>query len=46
MNTITHKGDGLVDMDVRIVVHDLAELSQVLARVQGLSNVISARRQS
>jgi GTP pyrophosphokinase len=46
MNTITHKGDGLVDMDVRIVVHDLAELSQVLARVQGLSNVISARRQA
>jgi len=46
MNTITHKKDGLVDMDVRITVHDLAELSQVLGRVQGLSNVISARRQT
>jgi GTP pyrophosphokinase len=46
MNTITHKSDGLVDMDVRIVVHDLAELSQVLARVQGLPNVISVRRQT
>jgi len=46
MNTVTHKGDGLVDMDVRIVVHDLAELSQVLGRIQGLSNVVSARRQA
>jgi GTP pyrophosphokinase len=44
MNTITHASDGLVDMDIRVTVHDLSELSQVLARMQGLPNVISARR--
>ncbi|HTE43583.1 MAG TPA: TGS domain-containing protein, partial [Steroidobacteraceae bacterium] len=44
MNTLTHARDGLVDMDIRVTVHDLQELSQVLARMQGLPNVISARR--
>lgn len=39
-----HAHEGVVDMDIRIAVHDLAELSVVLGRVQGLANVISARR--
>ena len=46
MNSNTHTGDGIVDMNIRITVHDLAELSQVLGRIQGLPNVISARRQN
>jgi GTP pyrophosphokinase len=44
MNTQTRSRDGVVDMEIRIGVHDLAELSQVLARIQGLPNVIGARR--
>jgi len=46
MNTVTHERDGIADMDVRITVHDLGELSHVLARIQGLQNVISARRKN
>jgi GTP pyrophosphokinase len=46
MNSNSHARDGIVDMDIRITVHDLTELSQVLARIQGLSNVIAARRKS
>jgi GTP pyrophosphokinase len=44
MNTITHEGDGIADMNLRITVHDLQELGRVLARIQGLPNVLSARR--
>lgn len=44
MNSATHARDGIVDMDIRVMVRDLAELSQVLGRIQGLPNVISARR--
>jgi GTP pyrophosphokinase len=45
MNTLTDK-DGIADMNLRITVHDLEELSRVLARIQGLPNVLSARRKS
>lgn len=44
MNSNARSRDGTVDMEIRLTVHDLAELSQVLARVQGLANVLSARR--
>jgi GTP pyrophosphokinase len=44
MNTDTHDGDGIADMNLKITVKDLQELSRVLARIQGLSNVLSARR--
>jgi len=44
MNTVTHEGDGIADMNLRITVQDLEELSRVLARLQGLPNVMSARR--
>jgi GTP pyrophosphokinase len=44
MNSDTKSRDGIVDMEIRISVHDLAELSLVLGRVQGLTNVLSARR--
>lgn len=44
MNTLTHETDGIADMNLKITVHDLEELSRLLARIQGLSNVLSARR--
>jgi GTP pyrophosphokinase len=44
MNTQTHETDGIADMNLKITVHDLEELSRVLARIQGLPNVLSARR--
>ena len=46
MNTVTHESDGIADMDLKITVHDLEELSRVLARIQGLTNVLSARRKA
>jgi GTP pyrophosphokinase len=46
MNTITHEREGIADMNLKITVHDLQELSQVLARIQGLSNVLNVRRKS
>ena len=46
MNTVTDERDGIADMNLRITVHDLEELSRVLARVQGLPNVLSARRKA
>jgi GTP pyrophosphokinase len=46
MNTNTDEGDGIADMNLKITVHDLEELSRVLARIQGLSNVMSARRKA
>ncbi|HEY5757103.1 MAG TPA: bifunctional (p)ppGpp synthetase/guanosine-3',5'-bis(diphosphate) 3'-pyrophosphohydrolase [Steroidobacter sp.] len=44
MNTVTHEPDAIADMNLKITVHDLEELSRVLARIQGLPNVLSARR--
>lgn len=44
MNTLTHEVDGIADMNLKVTVHDLEELSRVLARIQGLPNVLSARR--
>ena len=46
MNTLTHDGDGIADMNLKITVHDLEELSRVLARIQGLPNVLNARRRA
>jgi GTP pyrophosphokinase len=46
MNTVTDDRDGVADMNLRITVHDLEELSRVLARIQGLPNVLSARRKA
>jgi len=44
MSTVTHERDRIADMSVRVTVHDVEELSRVLARIQGVTNVISARR--
>ena len=44
MNTFTHEQDGIADMNLKITVRDLEELSRVLARIQGLPNIVSARR--
>jgi GTP pyrophosphokinase len=46
MNTVTHEGDGIADMNLKITVHDLEELSRVLGRIQGLANVLSVRRRA
>jgi GTP pyrophosphokinase len=46
MNTVTDDRDGVADMNLRITVHDLEELSRVLARIQGLPNVLSVRRKA
>lgn len=46
MNTVTDAGDGVADMNLKVTVHDLQELSRVLTRIQGLPNVLSARRKS
>jgi len=46
MNTITHESDGIADMNLKITVRDLEELSRVLARIQGLPNIVSARRRA
>ncbi|MES1195506.1 MAG: bifunctional (p)ppGpp synthetase/guanosine-3',5'-bis(diphosphate) 3'-pyrophosphohydrolase, partial [Steroidobacter sp.] len=44
MNTVTQK-DGMVDMQLRISIHNLQELSNVIGKIQGQTNVISVRRQ-
>jgi len=46
MNTVTSEGDGIADMNLKITVSDLEELSRVLRRIQGLANVLSARRRA
>jgi GTP pyrophosphokinase len=46
MNTLTDEKDGIADMNIKITVRDLEELSRVLARIQGLPNVQSARRRA
>jgi GTP pyrophosphokinase len=45
MNTLTQR-DGVADMQLRIVVHNIEELSGVMGRIQGLGSVISVRRRS
>jgi GTP pyrophosphokinase len=46
MNTHTFEGDGIADMNLKITVKDLEELSLVLARMQSLPNVLNTRRKS
>lgn len=46
MNTVTDSADGVADMNLKVTVHDLQELSRVLMRIQGLPNVLSARRRT
>ncbi|HEY5807607.1 MAG TPA: bifunctional (p)ppGpp synthetase/guanosine-3',5'-bis(diphosphate) 3'-pyrophosphohydrolase [Povalibacter sp.] len=46
MNTVTNDADGIADMNLRITVQDLEELSRVLGRIQGLPNILSARRKT
>jgi GTP pyrophosphokinase len=46
LNTVTQEGDGIADMNLKITVHDLSELSRVLARIQTLPNILSARRRA
>ena len=44
MNTQTDDADGIADINLRVTVQDLEELSRVLGRIQGLPNIMSARR--
>ena len=46
MNTVTNERDGVADINLRITVQDLGELSHLLARVQAVPNVLSARRKA
>jgi GTP pyrophosphokinase len=46
MNVATDDREGVADISLRITVHDFEELSRVLARIQTLSNVLSARRKA
>ena len=46
INTVTNDADGIADMNLRITVQDLEELSRLLARIQGLPNIVSARRKT
>jgi len=45
MTTATNAREGTADIDLRIAVHGLDELSRILARITALPNVLSARRQ-
>ena len=44
MNTVTSAEENTADVDLRVSVHGLDELSRLLARLSALPNVISARR--
>jgi GTP pyrophosphokinase len=46
MNVSTDEREGIAEILLRITVRDLEELSRVLGRIQGLSNVLSARRKA
>jgi len=46
MTTTTEERDGTADVNLTIAVHDLEALSRVLARIQGLPNVLSAERRT
>jgi GTP pyrophosphokinase len=44
MNTVTHKRDNVAQMQIKIAISGLPQLSQVLTRIAQVPNVISARR--
>ncbi len=44
MNTITNTAENTATVDMTVTVHGLEELSRLLGRLSGLSNVISASR--
>ena len=44
MNTVTSAAENTADVDLRVSVHGLDELSRLLSRLSALPNVISARR--
>jgi GTP pyrophosphokinase len=46
MNQTTHAEDGIAEINLQITVHDLQELSRILARIQGVANVLSVRRKA
>lgn len=46
MNVSTDEREGMAEIALRITVRDIEELSRVLGRIQGLSNVVSARRKA
>ncbi len=46
MNVVTDEREGMAEIVLRITVRDLEELSRVLGRIQGLPNVMSARRKA
>ncbi len=46
MNVSTDEREGMAEVVLRISVRDIEELSRVLGRIQGLSNVMSARRKA
>ena len=46
MNVVTDEREGMAEIVLRITVHDLEELSRMLGRIQGLPNVVSARRKA
>jgi (p)ppGpp synthase/HD superfamily hydrolase len=42
----TDEREGVAEIALRMTVHDLEELSRVLGRIQGLPNIVSARRKA
>jgi len=46
MNVTTDEREGAAEIALRISVRDLEELSRVLGRIQGLPNIVSARRKA
>jgi GTP pyrophosphokinase len=46
MNVVTDEREGMAEILLRITVRDLEELSRMLSRIQGLQNVVSARRKA
>ena len=46
MNTVTDPEENTAQVDLTVSVHGFEELSRLLSRIAGLSNVISARRRT
>jgi GTP pyrophosphokinase len=46
MNTVTNQAENTADLQLRVSVQGLEELSRLLTRIQGLPNVISTRRKT
>jgi GTP pyrophosphokinase len=46
MNVTTDEREGFAEIALRMTVRDLEELSRVLGRIQGLPNILSARRKA